>query len=450
MTWRPSIRLRLAAAATLMALVAMALLSVAANILLENALITDVDARIDARTKAVVAELSETTRSEIPRESVDREYREPLLVWHFSVTGELAAVGDLGPSASLYLPLSVRRSTGIQTVGIGSTRFRVRTTHLADGGTATVGATLASVDHATAAVRLVGALLSVPLGLLVFGGAYLLARAALNPVETLRATAERVGREPSSRRFRPLPPFDEVSRLAATFDRMLDRIDTVRKRQDQISADASHELRTPLAAIEAEASLALRHERKQEEYRDSLHLILRESRRMSAVLDGLLWLARADAGETAPAASLQDLRQVAHLAIRRFEPIAEAFSLALAEVLPDGPAQVLAPELWLERLIDVLLDNACKYTPAGGTVRVELQLKEDSVELLVVDDGPGIPRAERDRLRERFETGEHHGAGTGLGLAIAEAVARATRGVLVIGDAVPSGATVSVRWPRAT
>jgi signal transduction histidine kinase len=448
-TWRPSIRLRLAAIATLAAVVALVLLSVGAHILVENALINDVDSRIGTRSRSVVAELSESAGAEVPAEAVDPEYREPLLVWHFSSAGAPLAVGDLGPSAGLFLPQSVRRSPGIHTVPIGATRFRVQTTVLADGGTATVGSSLASVDHATATLRIIGGLLGLPLTLAVFAGAYLLARAALRPVENLRRTADMVGRGAASTRFRPSPPYDEVRRLAATFDRMLDRIDKVRRRQDQISADASHELRTPLAAIEAEASLALRHDRKGQEYRDSLRLIAHESRRMAGVLDGLLWLGRADGGDSAPPASPRDLGEVARMAVRRFEPIAESRGLALDSSAPSGPVRVLAPERWLDRLVDVLLDNACKYTPEGGSVRLEVSVDESVVTLLVADDGPGIPREERERLRERFERGDHQTRGTGLGLAIAEAAARATQGELMIADGDLGGASVSVRWPLA-
>lgn len=447
--WRPSIRLRLAAAATLAAVVALLLLSVAANYLVEHALISDVDTRIDTRTRAVVAELSEPAGAEVPGEVVDPEYREPLLAWHFSSAGRPLAVGDLGPSAGLFLPMSARRGPGIRTVSIGTIRFRVQTALLADGSTATVGASLASVDHATASLGVVEGLLGLPLALLVFGGAYLLARAALQPVESLRRTAEMVGGGSSSTRFRPSPPFDEVSRLAATFDRMLDRIDRVRHRQDQISADASHELRTPLAAIEAEASLALRNDRRGGEYRDSLRLIAHESRRMAAVLDGLLWLARTDGGESVPAAVRQDLAEVARLALRRFEPIAGERGLDLHSDVPPGPVPVLAPEQWLDRLFDVLLDNACKYTPAGGLVTLAINSDARAVRLRVADDGPGIAEAERERLRRRFERGDHPTTGSGLGLAIADTVARATNGELRIGDGELGGASVSVRWPLA-
>lgn len=447
MRWRPTIRVRLAGAATLAAIVALVTLSLVVNFLVETTLVADVDARIGARKNAVVAELSESRSNEIPGEATDPEYREPLLVWHFSAGGSPLAVGDLGPSASLSLPSSVRYAAGTRTLRIGGTRFRVQTTPLSDGGSAAVGATLATVDHATAALRLVEGVLALPLALFVFGGAYLLARAALRPVEHLRLTAEQVGQQSSPPRFSTSRPADEVGRLAATFDHMVERLDRVRRRQDQISADASHELRTPLAAIEAEASLVLRHDRNGAEYRQSLQLVLDESRRMRAVLDGLLWLARADQGASSPPATRQDLVEVARLAARRFEPIAAAAGLSFNASLPRTPAPVNAPEHWLDRLVDVLLDNGCKYTPTGGTVAVAVSLEADAVALLVVDDGPGIREEERDRVLRRFERGDEASAGTGLGLAIAETVARATGGVLTLGQVESGGARVEVRWP---
>ena len=445
-----TIRLRLAAAATVTAVVALLLLSAVANLLVENALVSDADSRIATRTAAVVAELSEAPAGEIPGEATDPEYREPLLVWHFSPAGQPMAVGDLGPSASLSLPPSVRQTPGTATVRVGVTRFRLRTTRLKDAGSAVVGASLASVDHATAALRLVEALVMVPLVTLVFSGAYMLARAALRPVERLRLIAERVGEGASLPAFSSATPRDEVGRLAATFDNMIDRLDRVRRRQDQVTADASHELRTPLAAIEAEASLALRHDRAGAEYRDSLRLVVGESRRMRAVLDGLLWLARADQGLSSPPAMSVDLADVSRQAIRRFQPIAEARGQALSENIPSTPVVISAPEHWLDRLLDALLDNACKYAPSDGAVDLTLGSDHGFVSLRISDDGPGIPAEERQRLLRRFERGQQDPVGSGLGLAIAETVARATGAELSIDRSAFGGASVQVRWVART
>jgi len=431
------------------ALAALLLVSLVVNALLERTLVGDIDGRLASRSRVVLTELSEAPGTEPRADNQDPEFREPLLVWRFVGSGTPSAVGDLGPSATPTLPIEVRLRPGTRTVAVGITRFRVQTTTQPAGGAIVVGASLASLDHTIGTLHLVESLLGPVLAVLAFAGGYLFARAALEPVESLRRTAEQVGREPSPTRFRPTPPFDELGRLAATFDTMLDRLDRVRERQDQISADASHELRTPLAAVQAEASLALRQQREPSEYQESLRLIVDEARRMAGVVDSLLWLARSDRGETAPAPVRQDLSEVARLAVRRFQPIAESRRLDLRSRVTNGPVPVSAPDRWLDRLVDVLLDNACRYAPAGTTVELVVKATDGRSSLRITDHGPGIAVEDRERLRQRFVRGsEADGSGTGLGLAIAEAVARGTAGQVQIGSGADGGAVVSVSWPK--
>ena len=172
---------------------------------------------------------------------------------------------------------------------------------------------------------------------------------------------------------------------------------------------------------------------------------------MAGVVDSLLWLARADRGETAPAPVPQDLSEVARLATRRFQPIAASRQLQLRSRLADGPVPVSAPDRWLERLVDVLLDNACRYAPARTTVELVVEAIDGRSHLRVTDHGPGIPAEDRERLRERFERGaKGDGNGTGLGLAIAEAVARGTAGQMHIDAGDDGGAVVSVSWQRGS
>ena len=443
----PSVRIRLALMATAGAIVALILLSLSINALLERTLVADVDARLADRAKAATAEISEKGNIEPSVDTSDPEYREPLLVWRFTAGGAAVPAGDFG-TPTLSLPEEARLAPGVLTERIGSTRFRIRVDRAPGGGILAVGASLASLDHTLDTLHVVEFLIEPVLATLIFVAAYLFARTALRPVERLRSTAEQVGQGVAQTRFRPEPPLDELGRLAATFDDMLDRLDQVRQRQDQLTADASHELRTPLAAIEAEASLALRDDRSGEDYRRSLTLVVEETKRMAAVVDELLWLARADRGITVPAAEPQNLAEAARQAVRRFESIAVARRLKLELSAPNGGVVVAAPARWVERLLDTLLDNACKYTPAGGTVRVVVSQVLDGVMTLeVVDTGPGIPKEDRVRLRRRFQRGGMRAPeGSGLGLAVADAVARATDGRLDITSPPAGGTSVRVVW----
>jgi signal transduction histidine kinase len=441
------VRIRLALMATAGAIVALVLLSLSINALLERTLVADVDARIADRVKAAAAEISEKGTIEQSVDTSDPEFREPLVVWRFTASGAATPAGDFG-TPTLSLPGEARLVPGVLTERIGSTRFRIRVDRAPGGGILAVGASLASLDHTLATLHVVEFLIEPVLAALIFVAAYLFARTALRPVERLRSTAEQVGRGAAQTRFRPDPPLDELGRLAATFDDMLDRLDHVRQRQEQLTADASHELRTPLAAIEAEASLALRHDRSDEDYRRSLALVIEETKRMAVVVDELLWLARADQGITVPAADPQDLVDAARQAARRFQSIAVARSLKLELSAPDRGVVVAAPDRWVERLLDTLLDNACKYTPEGGTVRIVVsQAPEGIISLEVLDTGPGIPKEDRARLRRRFQRGGMSAPeGSGLGLAVADAVARGTEGRLDITSPPTGGTSVRVVW----
>jgi signal transduction histidine kinase len=443
----PSVRIRLALMATSGAIVALVLLSLSINALLERGLISDVDARLADRARAAVVEITETGAGEVPVETTDPEYREPLLVWRFNAALAPVPAGDFGIPA-LQLPKAAGLAPGTFVEPIGGTRFRVLVQHAPGGGILAVGASLASLDHAVGTLHLVEVVVEPILAALIFVAAYFFARTALRPVERMRSTAEQVGRGAAPTRFRPDPPLDELGRLATTFDDMLDRLDQVRKRQDQLTADASHELRTPLAAITAEASLALHGERPPAEYRRSLGLVVEEAGRMAAVVDELLWLARADGGITVPAAEPEDLAEAARQAARRFQSIAEARGLTLEVSGPVEGVILAAPPRWVDRLLDALLDNACKYTPAGGGVGVVVSQDTDGlISLEVTDSGPGIPPQDRARLRQRFQRGDGPTPeGSGLGLAVADAVARATQGRLEIASPLGGGTTVRVIW----
>jgi two-component system sensor histidine kinase CiaH len=226
-------------------------------------------------------------------------------------------------------------------------------------------------------------------------------------------------------------------------------IELSRRRQLDFTADASHELRTPLSVIEAQTSLALSHDRDEAWYRTAFERVDRESKRMRRLLDDLLWLARFDATHAPPNIEPVDLGLLAAQAADRFAVVAEARNLVLEVDGKDVGAVVAAPPEWLDRLLGVLLDNACKYSSDGGTVRVAVATEGGRVRLTVDDDGPGIPEDQRDRIFDRFHRAIEGPAGAGLGLAIADAIVRATGGRWKVGESPAKGARMAVSWPSA-
>jgi signal transduction histidine kinase len=226
-------------------------------------------------------------------------------------------------------------------------------------------------------------------------------------------------------------------------------IEASRQRQLEFTADASHELRTPLAVIEAHTSLALAQDRDVGWYRSAFGRVDHESKRMRRMLEDLLWLARFDASKRPPNVEPVDLAVMAAQAVDRFGAIAETRHLAIDLDAPTDGAVIAAPPEWLDRLLGVLLDNACKYAPDGGRVQVTVAVDGSRVVLTVDDSGPGIPEPERTRIFDRFHRATDAQGGAGLGLAIADAIVRATGGRWKVASAPAGGARMGISWSRA-
>jgi two-component system sensor histidine kinase CiaH len=231
-------------------------------------------------------------------------------------------------------------------------------------------------------------------------------------------------------------------RVAAPFE-------LARRRQLEFTADASHELRTPLSVIEANTSLALARDRDVAWYRAAFTRLDGETQRMRRLLEDMLWLARFDSLQGAPPSEFVDLGVLAEQIVDRFRVVAELHGQTLALDLQPGPHVVSAPPEWLDRLVGVLLDNACKYTPDGGTVRLSVGTDGSRVRLTVDDSGPGIPPEQRARVFDRFHRATDKESGAGLGLAIADSIVRATKGHWRIGSSAGGGSSMTVLWPRA-
>jgi len=224
-------------------------------------------------------------------------------------------------------------------------------------------------------------------------------------------------------------------------------IERARQEQLDFTADASHELRTPLAVIEAEIGLALSTSRVAVQYRESLERVATESARLRGIVDDLLWLARLDSLPSAPAHAVVDLAELVRIAAARFGPVAAARSVSLRAVLPGPEAPlVLAPADWLDRLVSVLVDNACRYSNDGGEIEVSASVVGERALLVVDDSGPGIEPAERGEVVRRFHRSSRAPGGAGLGLSIADTIVRATAGTWQIGRSPAGGARVEVSW----
>jgi heavy metal sensor kinase len=250
-----------------------------------------------------------------------------------------------------------------------------------------------------------------------------LVRKALGPVLAMSSEAAAIGAADLTRRIQVHDPADELGRLAVTFNALLDRLTAVVEQQRRFMADASHELRTPLAIVRGEAEVALsRQDRPADELRGALAEIAQESRLLSSIIEDLFLLARADAGQLVLARTSFYLDELIAEAVRSLRSLAERKAIAVTtRLMPDSPIE--ADERLLRRLLTNLLDNAVKYTPAGGRVEVSLTRMDGFYTIAVADSGTPITGAQRARIFERFYRGESDADGAGLGLPIARSIA---------------------------
>jgi two-component system, OmpR family, sensor kinase len=294
-----------------------------------------------------------------------------------------------------------------------------------------------SYEAAQEGIEALVAILAVGIGaafVLSMGGAYLLARAALRPVETVTSTARSMGEEDLSKRLPVANPKDEIGRLATTINGLLARLEAAftrreeaLSRQRRFAADASHELRTPLTSISGHARMldewAL--EKDRETARRSVRAIRREAGRMRDLVESLLTLTRGDEGPPLDVGR-HDLGEIAQEAVETARNNADG-RMSVEFIPPDQGIMATFDRGRILQVASILLDNAVKYTLEGGNVTVEVRGRGDRVELEVSDNGVGIREDDLPLIFERFHRADAARAedGAGLGLSIARQIAEA-------------------------
>ena len=310
-------------------------------------------------------------------------------------------------------------------------------------------------------------LVAIPVALLLAGiGGYLLARASLAPVVAMGRQARRISASNLDERLPVENPRDELGELAEVLNELLARLEHAfeheqrsAEQQRQFMADASHELRTPVAALSTVADVALaRTDRDASELREALDVVRGEGSRLGRLVDDLLLLSRADAGELPARHEQLYLEELLQDSARAARGLAAARGVSLIAP-PAEEAPFVGDSHMLRRLLMILLDNAIKYTPRGGEVR--LSLDSDAVSrryrISVEDTGPGVPAWAAKRIFERFfRVDESRGRTTedvvaspsaGLGLAIARLTAEAHGGTVELDATGPEGSRFIVTLP---
>jgi heavy metal sensor kinase len=344
----------------------------------------------------------------------------------------------------------------LETTELAGTRVRLLTVPLdRTGELLQVGLSLQATEQALSRYREI-LLVLVPLAVaLATGVGAAIADAALRPIRAISRTARRIGAEDLGQRIPTRAAGDELDHLAETLNDMLARLDDAFLRTRRFAADAAHELRTPLTVLRGEIEVALRAPRSGEEYHRVLRSGLEEVERLVRLAEDLLLLSRAEASRGAPGragAARVDLEPIVLDVLAAGARLAHGTGVAL-RLAGSAPATVAGDAADLRRALLNLVENAVKYTPAGGTVELRLGRAGAWASIVVRDTGPGIAPADAERVFQPFvrlpAARARATGGSGLGLPIARSIVLAHAGVLVL-DSVPgAGSRFTIRLPLA-
>ena len=432
-----SIRLRLIASILLVLLP----VSAAAGWLLVQVfgdrLLRDLDVALDEEATTVAALLKKPTSADAM----------PVLVEHIAGETDLgvgkrivvrrgdAVLAEAPPGADAYL----RRRDPDLRVSSASTGPP------GDELTVTVGVPATAALHATRRLRLL-LLGGIPIALLLLtAGLWTVTRRALRPLEDAAQALEGIGIGDLAARLPDPGRDDEVGRMVAAVNRMLQRLDATVAQVRRLTADAAHELRTPIAVLRTGLEVALRRERDPADYRAALTDALHDSERLDRLAEDLLTLARLEALPPRPDAGAINVAETLHELADAFQGLAEQHGARIAvDAEPTAAVRGAAADLY--RLFANLLDNALHHGRAGGRVEVRAISVGGRVEVTVADDGAGIPPEELARVFDRFARGRAS-TGTGLGLSIARAIAHAHGGDVTLANRTGGGCVATVTLP---
>jgi len=402
----PSVRMltiRVALAASAIVGVAYLVIAAVVVVFVTNNLTSAVDSRLSQALEPVPIQPGNDQPFGQPG-LPDRPFGAPVLMWRISPNGSMVSQN----TSNIALPAAYTHVVGPETVTISGVDVRIEGAARGDDYVV-VGETMEGVSQTQTTLIVAELGIGCTLLIVVFLGSVAIGRRVATPIERAR------------------------------------------QRQLEFTADASHELRTPLSVIEAQATLALARSRNADWDQAAFGRIDQELRRTRHLVDDMLWLARFDSTGALPEAEPVDLRVMAVQTADRFGAVAESRrqTLTVDSASMADDAIISAPPEWLDRLVGVLLDNACKYSPEGGAISVRVEAESRRVRLTVDDSGPGIPPQERGRVFDRFHRATLAPGGAGLGLAIAAAIVHASGGRWHIGTSAAGGASISVSWPRA-
>jgi two-component system, OmpR family, heavy metal sensor histidine kinase CusS len=295
-----------------------------------------------------------------------------------------------------------------------------------------------------------GALFAIVLGVGVFASAAIaitVTKRGLRPLADITRSLKHVEPSHFNERVAPEAWPRELRPLAVAFDEMLDRLQESFTRLSQFSADLAHELRTPLANVLGEAEVALTRPRTSDEYREVIESCVAECARLAGIIDNLLFLARAETADRQTHPTLFDGRATIEKIATYYRTVAEEHHVAITCV---GEGQIRADPLLFGRALSNLLDNALRFTPAGGTILISVVVRDTQSEVSVKDTGCGMATEHIPRVFHRFYRVDpsRSSEGVGLGLALVKSITDLHGGTATLQSEVNGGTRVTLTFPN--
>lgn len=312
------------------------------------------------------------------------------------------------------------------------------------------GHSLADHRELTTRILWLFALSAAILGFFGALGVSLLCRKALVGLESITRAVRRTGEGELGQRVPQVISSPEIQELARAFNRMQGKIETLISELREMSINVAHDLRGPLTAIRCAAEAALTSDEGDDVRREALEVTIEQCDRLVGIVDTLLAISEAEAGGVTAIAVPVDLSAVLRGAAEIFEPVAQDAGLRIVLDLPDEPLLVRGVESRLQRVFANLVENAIKFTPAGGSLAIRLTEHDLYVRAEITDSGIGIPESALPHVFERFYKADpsRHSPGNGLGLSYVSSIVKAHGGTVEVRSAVGRGSTFAVELPR--
>ena len=357
-------------------------------------------------------------------------------------------------NVTIALPASLPASR-FQDMRIENHRLRFYSQRIAVDGkeyTVQVASLMTEAYEALERFRLILLLAAPVLLLLASAGGYWLSTRALAPVDAISRMAQRISIESLEPRLSVPQTGDQLQRLSETLNAMLSRLAFSVRRMKQFTADASHELRAPVSLIRTTAEVAVqRRDRSAGEYLQALEEILEEAAETSQVVESLMLLARADSGTQVLEAAPADICAIVRSASDQGEKLVRNRGSKCSAQIPEDPIWIQADAEALRRALLILIDNAAKYTPAGGSVAIRLEARNGLAVASVSDTGIGIAKEDLAHIFDRFwradKARSREQGGAGLGLSIAKWIVETHRGSIDVKSELGRGSAFYLSVP---